>query len=53
MRSESFRNVTDRVKVKIRVKGSGRGRPLYAGLSTKVESTFVGFTAYRERGKVE
>jgi hypothetical protein len=38
---------------KIKVRGSGRGRPLYAGLSTKVDSTFVDFKFAKEHVRVE
>jgi len=41
------------IKVKIKVRGSGRGRPLYTGMSTKVDSTFVDFTFFQWRGRVE
>jgi hypothetical protein len=36
-----------------KVKGSGRGRPLYMGMPTKVDPTFVDFTLSHGHGKVE
>jgi hypothetical protein len=40
------------VEVKIEVKGSGQECPLYTCMSTEVDSTFVDFTFFHERGRV-
>jgi hypothetical protein len=41
------------VKIKINVNGSGQACPLYTGMSTKVDATFVDFTGFQGRGRVE